>query len=31
MSFSDRAILWLHVAVVIFTIGPVTAGYWIWR
>jgi Ca2+/Na+ antiporter len=26
MSFSDRAILWLHIAVVIFTIGPVTAA-----
>jgi Ca2+/Na+ antiporter len=26
MSFSDRAILWLHVAVVIFTVGPVTAA-----
>jgi hypothetical protein len=26
MSFTDRAILWLHIAVVIFTIGPVTAA-----
>lgn len=26
MSFSERAILWLHVGVAIFTIGPVTAA-----
>jgi hypothetical protein len=26
MSFSDRAILWLHIGVAIFTIGPVTAA-----
>jgi hypothetical protein len=24
MSFTDRLVLWLHVAFVIFTIGPVT-------
>src|SRR5271165_5579291 len=24
MSFSDRLVLWLHIAVAIFTIGPVT-------
>jgi hypothetical protein len=26
MSFSERAILWLHIGVAIFTIGPVTAA-----
>ena len=26
MSFSDRAILWLHIVAAIFTIGPVTAA-----
>jgi hypothetical protein len=26
MSFTDRAILWLHIGVAIFTIGPVTAA-----
>jgi hypothetical protein len=26
MSFSDRAILWLHIAAAIFTIGPTTAA-----
>lgn len=26
MSFSDRAIVWLHVAVAVFTIGPGTAA-----
>ena len=26
MSFSDRAILWLHIAAAVFTIGPVTAA-----
>jgi hypothetical protein len=26
MSFSDRAILWLHVVAAIFTLGPVTAA-----
>ncbi len=26
MSFSDRAILWLHVAAAVFTLGPVTAA-----
>lgn len=26
MSFSERTILWLHVVVAIFTIGPVTAA-----
>ncbi|HMD93873.1 MAG TPA: DUF2269 family protein [Trebonia sp.] len=26
MSFSDRAILWLHIVAAIFTLGPVTAA-----
>ncbi len=26
MSFSDHAVLWLHVAAAVFTIGPVTAA-----
>jgi len=26
MSFSDRAILWLHIAAAVFTIGPMTAA-----
>ena len=26
MSFSDRAVLWLHIVAAIFTIGPVTAA-----
>jgi Predicted integral membrane protein (DUF2269) len=26
MSFSDRAILWLHIAAAVFTIGPATAA-----